>query len=652
MSARRGFVASGALAGLLTLLVLGVRRGPSPQLSPPLGPPAPPVASSLPETPALEPAEEVHDFRPPSGEPSALTCEEARTIVAQARRQLAYEPTSPTPKAFADSTADWLDPHGLWSAAPDAPVAAALARRGRDLLQELEAEAAGDEERPCTAATEVGATLASWLTTLRRDLQKGRAAPGAETFVSASREALFETGAVTRPGRALATLLGKRLAVLEGTLGAGSADLVKAAQDRFLPEMDRDRWAKIVLAAAVRAYVPLVDPHGAWAPADEEASVYEVDLEVSPPERLWERTTRTALGVRVEGTMVEPLIAGDILVRVGGVAMAGLPLEQVDQLALAVADGKAEAQVTLLRQGETSLRTVTLKVRGSRREDEGTPRPGELATQRVHFGRGDVLVVSIPDVHDDLGDELGRALAKARVEMAESLVGVVLDLRGNGGGSTDGAIAALGLFLPGAQLFPMRRRDGTVETDRAPEPSSSQQWALPVATLVDGDTASAAEMIAGALMAYHRGPSLGLPTFGKGCAQEYLDDDARAGVLRLTTLLYALPDGTAVQRVGLVPTLRVPFAPSLAGGPGVPREREALLPHAPPSWRGPDVRDEASVRVAAGTLAWPGHENTVGPCKDADVCRALRTLGALGGSGPGVGATPPSVRRVSSLKPR
>ena len=90
--------------------------------------------------------------------------------------------------------------------------------------------------------------------------------------------------------------------------------------------------------------------------------------------------------------------------------------------------------------------------------------------------------------------------------------GIVLDLRGNGGGSTDGANAALGLFLPGARLFPMKRRDGVIETERAPEPPETDRWPGPVATLVDGDTASAAEMIAGALASYRRGAVAGYRT--------------------------------------------------------------------------------------------------------------------------------------------
>jgi carboxyl-terminal processing protease len=216
---------------------------------------------------------------------------------------------------------------------------------------------------------------------------------------------------------------------------------------------------------------------------------------------------------------------------------------------------------------------------------------------------------------------------------------VVLDLRGNGGGSTDGAIDALGLFIPGAPLFPMKRRDGSLETDRAPEPPGVDRWRGPLATLVDGDTASAAEMIAGAIAAYHRGPTVGATTFGKGCAQEYVDDDAHAGVLRLTTLVYALPDGTPVQRIGLTPSLRFPFPAA------EPTDREALLPHAAPAWRGPDVRDPGVLLHAEdGTFntTWPAHSGNVGPCRDGDVCRALRLLGSAA----------PTARRTTPVKGR
>jgi carboxyl-terminal processing protease len=123
-------------------------------------------------------------------------------------------------------------------------------------------------------------------------------------------------------------------------------------------------------------------------------------------------------------------------------------------------------------------------------------------------------------------------------------------------------------------------------------------------------------MIAGGLHAYRRGLVIGTPTYGKGCAQEYLDDAAASGVLRMTTLLYALPDGTAVQRIGLRPDIALPLPP-----PAMVHDRESDLPRAAPSWSGPDVRDVKQI----GEVPWPTAA-TIGPCQDEIVCRALRSV--------------------------
>ena len=287
-----------------------------------------------------------------------------------------------------------------------------------------------------------------------------------------------------------------------------------------------------------------------------------------------------------------PLAIDDVLLSVANVATAGLPLEQVDQLGFASSDAKTPLSAIVLRGGKI----VQLEVGQVEDAEPPVRAAGDLPFERVAFGEGDALIVSVKDVRDDLGDDLAGLIADERDRGPRKLSGVVLDLRGNGGGSTDGALSALSLFLPGAPLFAMRRRDGTVEIDRAPVPRDRDRWTGPVATFVDGTTASAAEMIAGALATYKRGPSVGATTFGKGCAQEYVDDDAHAGVLRLTTLVYALPDGTPVQRIGLAPQVRFPFTPQ--GEPGAAQEREAKLAHTAPPWRGPDVRDSVGAQRA------------------------------------------------------
>ena len=215
----------------------------------------------------------------------------------------------------------------------------------------------------------------------------------------------------------------------------------------------------------------------------------------------------------------------------------------------------------------------------------------------------------------------------------------MLDVRGNGGGSTDGAIDALGLFIPGAPLFPMKRRDGSLETDRAPEPPGVDRWNGPVATLVDGDTASAAEMIAGALAR---------TAAARRSARRRSERDARRSTSTttrkrascgLTTLLYALPDGTPVQRVGL--------APPSASLSGPPTRAIAKRPCRTRRQRGADptcaiARCSRTPKTAPGARRGHVHGGNVGPCKEAEVCRALRLLGTNG----------PTARRPSAPKGR
>jgi carboxyl-terminal processing protease len=545
-------------------------------------------------------------------------------------------------RALAEAAADWLDPYGLWSVAPDAPIAAAFDRRAAGLLADIEGKSEGKSLGDCDTARALGASLVAWTGELRGVFDEATAGDGgAEDAFTAASAPAFEGATVTRPARALARALGRRVAAVQRGLAEGGKAYVAAARERYFPGFDAEGWGHVVLAAAIRAYIPAIDPHGAWAPLDEESSVYEVDLEARPPERLWDKAERTAIGIRLESGAAPPLADGDVVLSLAGVATAGLSYEQMEQLGYAASDTRPPAQAVVLRDGEKGPITAWMDsaAAAAKGGDAGDPGDDGLPVERVEYGDGDAVIVAIHDVHDDLGDELTRSLLLERERGGRPIVGVVLDLRGNGGGSTDGAIDALGLFIPGAALFPMKRRDGSLETDRAPEPPNVDRWRGPVAAFVDGDTASAAEMLAGALSAYRRGPTVGGTTFGKGCAQEYIDDDAHAGVLRLTTLLYALPDGAPVQRVGLTPTMRFSFGVVDAN------DREAALAHAPPLWRGPDVRDRALLAHAEdGTWAssWPPHGGNVGPCKDADTCRALRLLGT----------SPPTARRKTTTKGR
>ncbi|HYQ03844.1 MAG TPA: S41 family peptidase [Polyangiaceae bacterium] len=573
-------------------------------------PVAPPLESL---SPAVSSEEKLADERPlkvPNGEAPRLSCAQARSIVAEVRRRLPAAPPVVSPHAFAELWTDWFDPHGLWSAAPDAPLSAAVQARAGALLAELEA---GNGTGSCSVALSLAADSKHWVDGLRAVFEQARVEAPRVHFqraLSAINEPAFEDDAVSHPARQLAADLGSRI----GQFTLAAPELVdgpaSSALSRFFPDLSAEAWSEVVLAAAVRAYVPAIDPHGEWAPLEEEWALFAGDPLDGEQPSLWSNMLRTPLGVRIVENPRAPLEIDDLVLAVDGTETAGLSVEQVEQLArVDPPHGQNARTVRVLRGPTASVLELSVAFPPSDEELENA-----LPTAGVRYGDGWVDVITINEVGDRLGEDLADRLALAQKDEDPPL-GVVLDLRGNGGGSTDGAAAAIGLFLPGVPSFPLIHRGVVSEILRAGAPDAEAVWKGPVAVLVDGYTASAAEMIAGAIDSYGRGPLLGAHTFGKGCVQEYFDDHSGAGVLRLTTLLVALPDGSALQQVGLEPEWSLGLPPA--------DEHEVDLEGSPKGASGPDIRN----RAAMGNVPWPSARGRVGPCEDPVVCRALARLG-------------------------
>ena len=580
------------------------------------------AASARSREPASEPEAKPGEDKPgderplkvPSGEPPRLSCAQARAIVAEVRHRLPADPPRVADAVFADLWTDWFDPHGLWSAAPDAPLADAVRARANGLLAELEDRGGVGSAAGCSVALSLGVDTKRWVDGLRGVFEQARSEAPPSHFkraLSAINEPAFEDDVVSHPARQLAADLGLRIGQFLNVAPELADGPAMSALSRFFPDLSAEAWSEVALAAAVRAYVPAIDPHGEWAPLEEEWSLFAGDPLDGEQPSLWGSMRRTPLGVRIVAGARAPLEIDDLVLSVDGTETAGLSVEQVEQLSrVEPPRGQTVRTVRVLRgQSANALSLAVAFPQGDEEIENALPALG------VRYGNGWVDVITINEVGDRLGDDLADRLAFARQD-DEPPLGVVLDLRGNGGGSTDGAAAAIGLFLPGVPSFPLIHRGLVSEILRASAPDPDAVWKGPVAVLVDGYTASAAEMIAGAIDSYGRGPLLGAHTFGKGCVQEYFDDHSGAGVLRLTTLLVALPDGSALQQAGLEPEWSL-------GLPAVD-EHEADLDGSPKGASGPDIRN----RAAMGSVPWPSARGRVGPCEDPVVCRALARLGA------------------------
>ncbi|MBL6939847.1 MAG: S41 family peptidase [Alphaproteobacteria bacterium] len=248
----------------------------------------------------------------------------------------------------------------------------------------------------------------------------------------------------------------------------------------------------------------------------------------------------------------------DILVAIDGTPMRGHALDDVSN-----------------RMRGTIGTEVTLTVqRGNARMDFKLTRQA-IEVERLTYRReGDVGYVKIVAFSDRTDPDLRMAVAVLKKQIGPSLKGFVIDLRNNGGGVLQAAIDVSDDFLNAGEIVSVRGRNpGAVERYDAHYGDIAD--GKPVVLLVNGGTASASEIVAGALQDHRRATVLGTLTFGKGSVQSIMPlDNGAGGALHMTTARYYTPAGRSIQVTGIVPDIVV------AGGPGAPEyQREVELPH-------------------------------------------------------------------------
>ena len=254
----------------------------------------------------------------------------------------------------------------------------------------------------------------------------------------------------------------------------------------------------------------------------------------------------------IEGTPADRagLLPGDLIVAIEGKETFGRSLEQV------VTELRGEpgtsVRITVDRRGVLDNLDVVIvremiKIRSVAVAEEIYPRIGYISMRQTRFS-------------EETSAEMEAALEQM---FALDVKGLILDLRGNPGGLLSQAAEVADLFLPrGAPIVSVRERSGRREETKRSErrPRAPQ---LPLVVLIDGGSASAAEIVAGAVQDNDRGLVVGTTSFGKGSVQTIFDlrDEDRAA-LKLTTALYFTPSGRSIHRESLVlPGLlqQVPF---------------------------------------------------------------------------------------------
>ena len=207
---------------------------------------------------------------------------------------------------------------------------------------------------------------------------------------------------------------------------------------------------------------------------------------------------------------------------------------------------------------------------------------------------GDVGYLRVISFTEKTYDDLEAAIEKIKKELpGDKLKGYVLDLRLNPGGLLDQAIYVSDAFLERGEVVSTRSRDPQ-DTRRFNATAGDLADGKPVIVLVNGGSASASEIVAGALQDLKRATVLGTRSFGKGSVQTIIPMGEK-GALRLTTALYYTPSGKSIQGTGIEPDIKVdqPLPEELQGK--VRTEGESSLPG---HIKGQDEGEEGSGSVA------------------------------------------------------
>ncbi|MEX2299258.1 MAG: S41 family peptidase [Dongiaceae bacterium] len=353
---------------------------------------------------------------------------------------------------------------------------------------------------------------------------------------------------IIRPA-ALATLL--LVSASAGTFAASDSSETYRQLSLFGDVFERVRASyveevsdKELIEAAINGMLSSLDPHSSYLSAESFD-----DMQV--------QTRGEFGGLGIEVTLENGLVRvvspiddtpafragiqpGDYITHLDGEPVLGMTLaDAVERMR-----GKVDTEITLtILRGEEETFDVTLK--------------RAVITIESVRGRleGDIGYVRVTTFSEKTDTELQATIAELTEEAGGQLSGFILDLRNNPGGLLDQAIAVSDDFLDKGEIVSTRGRDAG-NAQRFNAEAGDVLNGVPMIVLINGGSASASEIVAGALQDHHRAILLGTRSFGKGSVQTVIPLQGQ-GAIRLTTARYYTPSGRSIQALGIEPDIEV-----------------------------------------------------------------------------------------------
>ena len=345
------------------------------------------------------------------------------------------------------------------------------------------------------------------------------------------------------------------------------ADVLERVKHDYVNPVDDHQ----LLQAAIRGMVSSLDPYSAYLDANEydevkilssgqysgvgiEVSMEDEEVVVVAP---FEGSPAAAAGIR----------SGDVIASIDGIPVNTTTL--ADTIGRMRGQEGTSVKIGILREGSAEPLQFTLK--RSR---------VELRSVKAELLEPGLGYLRISQFSETTGDDVEAALKDLRKRNGSALKGLVLDLRNNPGGVLEAAVSVSDIYLNAGVIVTAKGRPPESKFEMDATPGDALNGA-PIVILVNGGSASAAEIVAGALKDNHRATLMGRTTFGKGSVQTVIPLPGNRAI-KLTTSLYYTPSGISINHRGIAPDIELQRDPK---PPSVPVPADAPLLQ-----RDPEVR--------------------------------------------------------------
>ena len=351
----------------------------------------------------------------------------------------------------------------------------------------------------------------------------------------------------------------RQLEVLGKVLDIVRSDYVDKPEDEKL------------LTAAINGIVKSLDPHSSYMDAksyrDMQATTSGQFGGLGMQVNMEDGVLKVVSPIDDTPAAKAGILAGDVINQVDGAPVKGMTLTQAVEKMRGTPG--TEIRLEILRKGKDEPLSLTLvreiiKVSSVRQEVEGD----------------DVGYIRLTQFTGRVADDLKQAVQTLQAKIpSDRLKGYILDLRNNPGGLLDQAVRVAGAFLESGEIVSIRGRDSD-HVQRFNAVPGDLIDGKPLIVLINGGSASASEIVAGALQDQKRATIVGSRTFGKASVQTIIPLGAGNGALRLTTARYYTPSGRSIQAQGIAPDIEMlqDVPKEVADGQQSQTRSEASLP--------------------------------------------------------------------------